>query len=33
MASKEVAAAIEDERKFIDHSGTAFFIAEEHHVV
>ncbi len=33
MASKEVAAALEDERKFIDHSRTAFFIAEEHHVI
>jgi hypothetical protein len=33
MATKEVAAALEDERKFIDHSRTAFFIAEEHHVI
>jgi hypothetical protein len=33
MASKEVAAALEGERKFIDHSRTAFFIAEEHHVI
>lgn len=33
MASKEVQAALQDERNFIDHSRTAFFIAEEHHVV
>ncbi|HKN00216.1 MAG TPA: EthD domain-containing protein [Candidatus Binataceae bacterium] len=33
MGTKEVAAAIEDEDKFIDHSRTAFFIAEEHHVI
>ena len=33
MASKEVAAALEDERKFIDHSRVASFIAEEHHVI
>ena len=33
MATKEVQAALEDERKFIDHSRTAFFIAEEHHVI
>jgi len=33
MGSKEVEAAIEDERKFIDHSRTAFFVTEEHHVV
>lgn len=33
MASAEVRAAVEDERKFIDHLRTAFFIAEEHHVV
>ncbi len=33
MATKEVAAALEDERKFIDHSRTALFIAEEHHVI
>jgi uncharacterized protein (TIGR02118 family) len=32
LASPEARAAIEDERKFIDHSRTAFFIAEEHHV-
>jgi len=31
--SAEVRAALEDERKFIDHSRTAFFVAEEHHVV
>ena len=29
MASKEVAAALEDERKFIDHSRVASFIAED----
>ena len=33
MATKEVQAALEDGRKFIDHSRTAFFIAEEHHVI
>jgi len=33
MRTNEAAAAIEDERNFIDHSRTAFFIAEEHHVV
>jgi uncharacterized protein (TIGR02118 family) len=33
LASKEAAAALEDERKFIDHSKVAFFIAQEHHVV
>jgi uncharacterized protein (TIGR02118 family) len=33
MASAEVRAALEDERKFINHSRTAFFVTEEHHVV
>ena len=33
MGSAEVTAAYEDEKKFIDHSRTAFFIAEEHDVV
>ena len=33
LASKEAAAAVEDERKFIDHSRVAFFISEEHHVI
>lgn len=33
MVTKEVQAALEDERKFIDHSRTSFFIAEEHHVI
>ena len=31
--SPEVAAAIEDERKFIDHSKTALFFTEEHVIV
>ncbi len=30
LASNEARTAIEDERKFIDHSRTAFFITEEH---
>jgi uncharacterized protein (TIGR02118 family) len=33
LASSEARAAIEDERKFIDHSRTAFFIAEDHVVL
>ena len=33
LASPEARAAIEDERNFIDHSKTAFFITEEHQVV
>src|SRR5713101_4447608 len=33
MQGPEVRAAIEDEGKFIDHSRTAFFVAEEHHVI
>ncbi len=31
--SPEVRAAIEDERKFIDHSKTALFFTEEHVIV
>ena len=31
--SAEFQAAFEDEKKFIDHSRTAFFVTEEHHVV
>ncbi len=33
MGSSEVQAAIEDERNFIDHSRTAFFVTEEHVIV
>ncbi|HKD66630.1 MAG TPA: EthD domain-containing protein [Candidatus Binataceae bacterium] len=33
MGSPEVKAALEDEKKFIDHSHTAFFVTEEHQVV
>ncbi|HUO04717.1 MAG TPA: EthD domain-containing protein [Candidatus Binataceae bacterium] len=33
MTSPEVRAAIEDERNFIDHSRTAFFVAEEYQVM
>jgi uncharacterized protein (TIGR02118 family) len=33
LESPEARAAVEDERRFIDHSRVAFFIAEEHHVV
>ena len=33
MATKEVAAALEDECKFIDHTRVASFITEEHHVI
>ena len=33
MGSDELKAALEDEKKFIDHSRTAFFVTEEHHVV
>ena len=31
--SPEAMAAIEDEKHFIDHSHTAFFVAEEHQIV
>jgi len=31
--STEAMAAIEDEKNFIDHSRTAFFVAEEHQIV
>lgn len=31
--SAEALAAIEDEKNFIDHSKTAFFVAEEHKIV
>ncbi len=33
MNSAEVKAALEDEKKFIDHTRVAFFVTEEHHVV
>ncbi|MEE8311050.1 MAG: EthD domain-containing protein [Candidatus Binatia bacterium] len=33
MASPEVAAALEDEKNFIDHSRVALFLTEEHVVV
>jgi len=32
MTSQEVRAAIEDERKFIDHTRTALLVTEEHRV-
>jgi uncharacterized protein (TIGR02118 family) len=33
VGSPAALAAIEDERNFIDHSRTAFFVAEEHQIV
>jgi uncharacterized protein (TIGR02118 family) len=33
LATPETQAAITDERNFIDHSRTAFFISEEHQVI
>jgi uncharacterized protein (TIGR02118 family) len=33
MATREAAAPLEDEPKFIDHSRVASLIAEEHHVI
>ena len=33
LKSAEASAALEDEKKFIDHSRTAFFISQEHHVI
>jgi len=32
-ASPQAMAAIEDEKNFIDHARTAFFVAEEHRIV
>lgn len=33
LGSPEAAAGVQDERNFIDHARTAFFVSEEHHVI
>ena len=33
LGSPEIAAAMEDEKNFIDHSNVALFLTEEHVVV